>query len=130
MGNNLKLSIPKGCDNAPRKKILKDFMVATVTKDTAFLRENISDQITWNIVGQEVVEGEEAFFKRMDELHEGTISELTILDIITHGYVASAHGTVIGTNQSYDFNHVFRFTGATKTAKIKTITSYLIPRDE
>lgn len=130
MVNDIRLSIPGGCDNAPRKSILKDFNVASVTKDTAFLLENIADQIIWNIIGKEVIEGKEAFINHMSKLHTNKINELIILDIITHGYVASVHGTVIGTNQSYDFCHVYKFTGATKTAKIKEITSYMIPRKE
>lgn len=128
MANKLKLSIPKGCDNAPRKRILKDFNVASVTGDTDFLLENLADQITLNIIGQEVVEGKEAFLQHLAKLQRDKIKELEIIDIITHGYVASVHGTVIGTKHSYDFCHVYRFTGATKTAKIKEITSYVIPR--
>lgn len=67
---------------------------------------------------------------QLSKLHDGEIEDLIIQDIINHGYAASANGTVIGTKQTYDFCHVYRFTGATKTAKIKEIRSYIISRKE
>lgn len=126
MFKDIKISVPKDCGNAPKKIILRDFNAAIVTKDSPFILENIADDITWNIIGDEMVKGKEDFINKLDDLHKETITELLIYNIITHGYAASVHGKVIGTNQSYDFCHVYRFAGASKTAKIKEITSYII----
>jgi len=128
MNRDIKITVPKDCGNAPKKLILRDFNVAFITKDKTTLLENIADNITWNIIGDEIVEGKGNFINKLDELYKDKITELLIYDIITHGYVASTHGRVIGTNQSFDFCHVYKFTGASKTAKIKTITSYIIPQ--
>lgn len=128
MTKNIKLSMPDGCDNAPRKQILKDFNLAFVTNDEAFLEENMSDKITWEIIGEATIEGKEAILNRTAEYHKGKITELILHDIITHGRVASVHGKVIGTEVNYDFCYVYNFTGASKTAKIKGITSYIIPK--
>ena len=128
MTKNIKLSIPDGCGNAPRKLILKDVNLAFVTNDEAFLEENMSDKITWEIIGEATIEGKEPILNRPAEYHKGEITELILHDIITHGRVASVHGKVIGTEVNYDFCHVYNFTGASKTAKIKEITSYIIPK--
>lgn len=127
MTRDIKITVAKDCGNAPKKLILRDFNIALVTKDNTTILENIADNITWNIIGDEIVEGKINFIDKLDQLYKDNITELIIHDIITHGYVASAHGRVIGTNQSFDFCHVYKFTGASKTAKIKTITSYIIP---
>jgi len=129
MKKEIKLSIPESCGNSPRQRILRDFNIAAVTNDKDYLLENTAEKINWHIVGGEVTEGMEGFMKQLFDLND-EVDELIIHDIITHGYAASAHGSVIGVNRSYDFCHVYRFTGATKTAKIKEITSYIIPRKE
>ncbi len=129
MTNELKLTVPEDCGNAPRKLVLRDFNTALVTKDYTFILDTIADDITWTIVGDETVRGQEAFIRKLDELHQDQAQELVINYIITHGYTASANGKVIGHEQSYDFCHVYRFAGASKTAKMKEITSYLIRSD-
>lgn len=126
MFTDIKITVPNDCGNAPKKRILKDFNVSLILKDYTTLIENIADDITWNIIGDEVIEGKSEFIKKIDELYKDKITELLIHDIITHGYVASAHGKVIGTNEHLHFCHIFKFTGASKTAKIKKITSYII----
>lgn len=123
---DVKITVPKDCGNAPKKIILRDFNVSLIIKDHAALLKNIADDITWNIIGDEIVEGKSDFIKKLDELYNDKITELLIHDIITHGYVASAHGKVIGINESFHFCHVFKFAGTSKTAKIKNITSYII----
>ena len=126
MFTDIKITVPKDCDNAPKKRILRDFNVSLIMKDYAILLENIADDITWNIIGGDVIEGKSEFIKKIDELYKDKITELLIHGIITHGYVASAHGKVIGTNEYLHFCHVFKFSGASKNAKIKKITSYMI----
>src|SRR5690606_11347103 len=116
MFTDIKITVPKDCDNAPKKRILRDFNVSLIMKDYAILLENIADDITWNIIGGDVIEGKSEFIKKIDELYKDKITELLIDDIITHGYVASAHGKVIGTNEYLHFCHVFKFSGASKNA--------------
>lgn len=126
MFTDVKITVPEDCGNAPKKIILRDFNISLVIKDYNTLLENIADNIAWDIIGDETFEGKRDFIKKVDELYKDKIIELLIHDIITHGYVASAHGKVIGANETLHFCHVFRFTGAGKTAKIKKITSYII----
>lgn len=126
---NLKLTAPDDCGNAPKKLVLRDFNTALVTKDHPIILDTIADDIAWTIVGDETVRGKEAFIRKLDELLNDPAVELVIDYIITHGYTASANGKVIGTKQTCNFCHVYRFAGASKTAKIKEITSYFIKTD-
>ena len=126
MFTNVKITVPNDCGNAPKKIILRDFNISLIIKDYSTLLEKTADDITWIIIGDEIIEGKRDFIKKVDELYEDKITELLIHDIITHGYVASVHGKLIGPNESFHFCHIFKFTGASKTAKIKKITSYII----
>ena len=127
MLSDVKITLAKDCGNAPKKLILRDFNIALLTKDNTFILENIADDVRWIIVGDEIVEGKDDFINKKEVFYKDNITELIIEDIITHGYVASAHGKVIGPNQTFDFCHVYKFTSASKNAKIKKITSYIIP---
>lgn len=127
MLTNVRITVPDDCGNAPKKVILRDFNVSLIIKDYTGVLEKTAVDITWIIIGDEIIEGKRELIKKVDELYEDKITELLIHDIITHGYVASVHGKLIGTNETFHFCHIYRFTGASKTAKIKKITSYIIP---
>ena len=57
--NEMKLIIPKGCDNAPRKQIIIDFTVALLKQQSEIIMEYAAESIIWyqlkdnrKIVGQ------------------------------------------------------------------------------
>ena len=67
----------------------------------------------------------------MEELWDRNLEAVTIDNIITHGNVASVNGTLTEVQGAiYGFCDVYAFTSFAKTAKIKTITSYLIEQGE
>lgn len=129
INSKIKVTSPEDCGNAPKKLILRDFNIAFYEGNIDFILDNISDSITWNIIGNSVIEGKEGFIDKMNKVNEDKARELELYNLITHGYIASANGVVITDNGAYDFCHVYRFTGASKTAKIKEITSYIIAGD-
>ena len=127
--NNIKLIVPEDCGNAPRKLILRDFNIAIITNKQDFLLDNIADNISWNIIGQSLVEGRDNFIGKINEINHNMVTKLEFYNIITHGYTASANGKLTLEEKIYDFCHVYRFTSAGKKAKIKEITSYIITRE-
>lgn len=126
MVNDIQLTLPEDSGYSPRTNLLRNHIIAAVTKDDDALRSDISDTIIWHIIGDRTIEGMDAFVTQSAELHNGHVKELVISDIITHGYLASVNGRVIRASESFDFCHVYWFTGVSKTAKIKEITSYII----
>lgn len=124
--DKIKLIVPKDCGNAPKKLILRDFNIAIVTNKKDFVLDNITDNISWNIIGKLIIEGKENFLNKISEINQEKVTELEFYNIITHGYIASANGKLILEDKAYEFCHVYRFTGASKSAKIKEITSYII----
>lgn len=73
---------------------MRDFNIAIVTNDKDFILNNIADNIRWDIIGDSVIQGKEDFIEKLDEINKNKVTELSIYNIITHGYIASANGKV------------------------------------
>lgn len=115
------------CGNAPKKKILLDFNVAFAKNDIDYLSGIVSDDITWDMVGDKVIHGKAQFLESLEQMADVVVTELHIKDIITHGNVGSAHGTLTFDDGAiYAFCDVYKFGSFSKNAKIKEITSYVI----
>jgi hypothetical protein len=123
---DFRLFVPEDCGNAPKKVVLRDFHIALAKLDRAAILDAIADDIIWRITGDETVNGKDSFMFKLAQLHRDQITELRLTRIITHGSEAAVHGRWSGTGHAYDFCHIFRFSGAAKSAKIKEITSFMI----
>lgn len=54
---SIKLVSPADCENAPKKKFLKEFIMAFATNDFLFVSEYTSEDIYWNIVNDISIQG-------------------------------------------------------------------------
>ncbi|GAB3798868.1 hypothetical protein [Virgibacillus kimchii] len=125
----VKIISPSDCGNAPKKKVLRDFLVAFAVKDISFINEYTRVDIYWEIVNDMVIQGREEMVKLLDKRMVSPTLELEIHTVITHGKTASANGTLkLENNRVYAFSNVFNFVSAGKNT-IKDITSYVIRMD-
>src|SRR5690625_6628460 len=92
--NELQLIIPKDCGNSPKKNHLKNFNIALVKQDIPFIVDSVADDIVWNIVGKKIVRGKDGFMNLLKKEDPSLAIKLEINEIITHGNVASANGSV------------------------------------
>ena len=123
----IELIIPKGCDNAPRKKIMIDFTVAVLTGDSEVIEEYSHEDILWNrLKEQKATAGLDALLAGLND--EGKkIDVLEIYQVITHGKFASINGVISKSDGSkIDFCDVYTFTSAAKSGRVKEIKSYRI----
>jgi hypothetical protein len=123
----VKLVIPEDCGNAPKKIILSDFTVAFAEGNEAVILDSFDDQVRWEMVGSTTINGKKEAAVALKEMLDGSITELTIFDIITHG----DSGTVNGRMKFKDgivcgFCDVYKFSSHAKDAKIKELTSYIV----
>lgn len=119
------IDLPEGCGNAPRRLLLRDFLVAFYSRQSHVIAEALSDDARWHIVGAETHDGVHDIQEQLESAALGV--ELEFNTIITHGTDASVDGSIMYVNgTSFGFSHIFRFTGHTKIAKIREIRSYLI----
>ncbi len=122
----IKINCAPNCRYAPKKEFLRAFNVAFAEGNVDYLVEHVTDDIRWNIVGDQVVTGKSAFRTFVDAMKESTITELLIENILTHGREGAVAGAMKMTDgQTYSFADIYTFSGA-KGEKIKAFTSYVV----
>lgn len=122
----LKIVCIEDCGNAPRKKILLDFIVAYAKGDLDAILEQVADTISWNRVGDKEIQGKDRLIEVLTQMKDFYATELRIENIITHGYTAAMNGIIIFEEKHYSFCNVYKFNGTSKSAKIKEISTYAI----
>lgn len=107
--------------------MLQELNDAFAKSDTDTILEMVTDTIRWNIIGEQSVEGKEAFREMLISMQGSEPLELTIHNIITHGKSAAVNGEMKmpGENKAYAFCDVYKFSGF-KNPKISEMTSYAI----
>ncbi|MBL4986740.1 MULTISPECIES: hypothetical protein [Bacillus] len=126
--NEMKLIIPTGCDNAPRKQIVIDFTVAILTRQTEVIKEFADESIIWyQLKDNTKLEGRNALISTLYKEDREIVGNLEIYQVITHGKFASINGVMLLANGlKIDFCDVYIFSSAAKSGKIKEIKSYRI----
>lgn len=111
-------------------KFLQKINEAFAKSDTAFIVDNVTNDITWNVMGDQSISGKEDFEKALQQMEQDEPMELTIKNIITHGKSAAVDGvmTIPGGDKQYAFCDVYTFSGF-KEPKIKEMTSYVVEVD-
>ncbi|MEV6719461.1 nuclear transport factor 2 family protein [Streptomyces xanthochromogenes] len=117
------------CGNAPRKEVLRDFVIAMAEADGETLAGMVGEGVEWHLVGEAVLRGRAAV--RAWAAGLPVAREITFGAVITHGREAGVDGTTEAADgRRYAFCHVLRFAGAARTAKIAEIRSYVLPGGE
>ena len=119
------VDVPEDCGNAPRKIVIRDFLIALYQRDVGAVLAALHDSVQWEIVGSCQLEGPSEVDAWLTQQPAAT--ELHVALVITHGTDCGADGTVVYAKGSQvRFHHVLIFAGHSKTAKIKQLRSYLI----
>lgn len=127
----VQIIVAEDCGNAPKKGFIRDFNIAFAHQDIAAILDCVTDDVRWNRVGKGRTEGKGAFASALEEMSGPAVSRMVIENIITHGNVGAANGTVtFADGKTFAFCDVYRFGSFRKTARIKEVTSYVIPVQE
>jgi hypothetical protein len=116
------------CGNSPKKSLLKELITCFANGMISKVVAHVSDDIVWKRIGVGRVVGIKAYALALDEDYKDLESEeLVIENILTHGNVAAANGTLTtAAGKSFAFCHVYVFMGASARSKVKEITTYSI----
>lgn len=117
------------CNNAPKRKDIRDILIASTIGDEKVLNDKLSDDFVWIVPGEVRIEGKENFIKEINE-HLQKVSSLEVKSLITHGKEGASHGTI--TNEhggEIHFADMYEFESHKKDSKVKTITSYVLMND-
>ncbi|GHO50519.1 hypothetical protein [Ktedonospora formicarum] len=121
------ITVHEDCGNAPKKLFLKDFIVAAVSNDSAFVARKITDDILWNLVGRRCISGKQDVLTQLQRSRSDEVVELIINTIVTHGYNGAADGFLkFKDGKTVAFCDVYQFRASTNNAPIKAITTYAI----
>lgn len=122
----MKLIIPKGCDNAPRKQIVIDFTVAILKQQNKIIKEYADESVIWyQLKDNKKTEGQTLLINFLQDENKDIIDCLEIYQVITHGKFASINGVISLTNGTkVDFCDVYTFSNTAKSGKVKEIKSY------
>lgn len=119
-----KVNASANCGNSPKNLFLQNLTIAFATGDRAYLLESVTGDIRWNIAGQRIIQGKDAFSTALEEMRRA--AEITIQHVVSHGKAGAVNGTLVLENgKTYAFCDVYEFSGA-KAASVKEITSYVI----
>lgn len=119
----MEITLPDDCGNAPRIDIVGEFTVNWAKGDADAVSGWLADDAVWTVVGKGSRSGTGAARASAPPF---VPERVRITSIITHGRHASCDGYIEAGDSRIDFSHVFRFTGAAKTAKIAQLRSYCI----
>lgn len=119
------VDIPENCGNAPRKMVIRDFLIALYSRDSDAVIATLRDDIEWHIVGSRILSTAAQVCEWMRA--QAPVSELKLHTIITHGTDCGADGTIRFADGSQShFNHIIVFAGHGKNAKLKELRTYII----
>lgn len=122
----IKINSSPDCGNSPKMEFIKKFNIAFAEGDVKFLTESVTDEIVWNMIGDKEIEGKAKFAELLEEMKAETASELTLLQILSHGKEGAANGIIKMKNgKKIAFSDFYQFKN-TKGEKINSITSYAI----
>lgn len=122
----MEITIPEDCGNSPRMEIVSQVSVEWAERKTDALHARLADGFQWTFVGA----GDDPSGHTGGAIPDlpGAVESIEILTAISHGKTAACEGIMHIENKRVDFCHIFRFSGAAKSAKIAEVRTFLISR--
>jgi len=114
------------CGNSPKNLLVESISIALALGDGRSLSGSVTDDIRWNIIGTDLLQGKESFDARLEQLSNDKVIEIVIQHVATHGKAGAVNGTKkLKNGKTYAFCDVYEFSGV-KGTSVQDITSYVI----
>lgn len=114
-----------------REEFIRAFNDAFLTNDLDFIIDRLTDDIEWEMVGDQKMNGKPEVRQLMESATNGSlkITKIQIDKIINQGPHAAVNGTMVMKDKdktiNYGFCDVYTFSDD-KSEKIKAMTSYVV----
>jgi len=119
----LKIIVPKDCDNAPKKRLLRDLQIAHARGNVEEVLSYFTEEVQWDVPGQSVLTGKESIRQFLNQMSSLSTQALYLDQIITHGKEAAVRGRLVFENREVRFADFYEFRSA-GSKEIKTITTF------
>lgn len=114
------------CDNAPKRRIIRDFIIGRAAGKEEILQGVLTEDVTWREINKDEIYGFLNFSQKVSEA-DYHISSVEIAMNLTHGKEGASHTTMtLNDGRRIYIADFFEFASNKKDAKIKTITTYLM----
>lgn len=114
------------CDNAPKKRLIRDFLIAAVAGNQTTLTDLLTHHFRFILPGDRMVDSLGTFID-LTHREKIAVSVLEIHSIITHGKEGAAHGTITTKKgRKLYFSVIVLFSGNQKEALITQVTAFAI----
>ncbi|PHN04899.1 DNA-binding protein [Flavilitoribacter nigricans DSM 23189 = NBRC 102662] len=124
--DSARVEVAVDCGNSPKMQFLKDFNIAFARADIDALSAAVTEDIRWNMVGDQLIEGKAGFTAALREMSGEKPKAMSISKVVTHGKAGAVNGQLIMQNgKKYAFCDVYEFKSV-KGDRIASIDSYVI----
>ena len=118
--------VSEDCGNSPKNIFLQNLTIAFAKRDTQFVLNSITDDISWHIVGELLFQGKADFVEALNKSENDSVVEITIQHVVTHGKAGAVNGIrKLRNGKTIAFCEVVEFSGA-KGTRVREINSYWI----
>lgn len=129
-----KTIIAADCGNSPGNLLLRNFNIAVAEGDVGFIRQHVTDDITWLLLepgGQKRIRGKEGVLDEYRYNMAIVPVEFTIDTVISQGDTGAVNGRILAEDgRTYAFCDIYGFNGHSGKTKIRDIISYIIETRE
>lgn len=110
-----------------KERFLRNMNKAFANNDVNYLTKCVTDNIQWNIIGEDTIWGKTDFIKALKEMgDEEYLFDLEIDNLIIHQNKAVVEGSMISRGgKTYAFCDIYTFANSDKPI-IEEISSYVI----
>jgi ketosteroid isomerase-like protein len=119
------ISINAAYGNSAHRQRIIDFNIAFAKGDMDYVLDCFSDDILWDVINHEPVQGKEAVKNLLNEMDD-VAEELVIDDIVCDGVRCVASGKLVYADSAIAYSDLYEFTDESESAKIKTLKGYAI----
>jgi predicted ester cyclase len=123
----MKTICKEDCGNAPLKRKILEFSMAFGNGQVENIIKEVSPDIVWELVGEKMIAGLDAFRQELEEMKEHAAKELHIEHIITHGRTVACNGTIeMEGGERFAFCDIYNLNRSGAKAQIRKMISFVV----
>lgn len=109
----MKIICNPDCENSPKMELIKQLCIAMASVDEGKISEIITDDVTWNIVGEHQVKSKSNFIRALTETCDINLVKLKITSMVAHDKDAAVRGMFnLESGQVFAFSEFYEFVGS------------------
>lgn len=122
--HDVEVQLETDLGHSPRNVRCRDWLVDLANGNIDQACNELADDVSWEVAGDDPVTGIEDVRSRIACLRESKVTTLEIRHLISHGKEIAAEGTMTIDGNEERFVHIISYRSHAKTAKISRLLTY------